>query len=71
MAIWSYKTIPLSHEVHQRNIQRKGNSDDPVTLDDVLNEYGGQGWELVAVVDNQKELGPSDYVAVMKRPSEP
>ena len=54
MPSWSYKTIQLSHEVHNRNASREDCSDHYVTLDDVLNEYGKLGWELAAVVDNQK-----------------
>ena len=63
MVKWEYKTVPLDHEILTRQKRAFQQGLRPVgdTVENALNKYGEQGWELVT-------LQGSPQIAVMKRP---
>ena len=62
MAQWEYKTIKHTFSGWTRT---KFNTDE---LDDELNEYGAQGWELVSSFDTSRYEGASNgSVIIFKR----
>jgi hypothetical protein len=59
---WEYKTIKLK----TRGIW--GGNFDESELDNMMNEYGSEGWELVAGFDTSTGTGEtSDVVIIFKR----
>jgi hypothetical protein len=59
---WEYKTIKLKTRGFS------GGNFDERELDSMMNEYGSQGWELVAGFDTNKNYGESrDVVIIFKR----
>lgn len=60
---WEYKTIKLKAAGFM------GGKVDEVKLDALMNELGGQGWELVAGFDTNELYGSTrDVVVIFKRP---
>jgi len=59
---WEYKTIKLKTRGFL------GGNFDERALDNMMNEYGSRGWELVAGFDTNKSYGESrDVVVIFKR----
>jgi hypothetical protein len=59
---WEYKTIKLKTK------GMLGGNFDERELDDMMNEYGSQGWELVSGFDTNQAYGQSrDVVIIFKR----
>jgi hypothetical protein len=59
---WEYKTIKLKTKGFY------GGNFDERELDDMMNAYGSQGWELVAGFDTNQAYGQSrDVVIIFKR----
>ncbi len=59
---WEYKTIKLKTKGFS------GGNFDESELDDMMNELGSQGWELVAGFDTNQAYGASrDVVIIFKR----
>ena len=59
---WEYKTIKLKTRGFS------GGFFDEAELDAMMNEYGSQGWELVAGFDTSKGTGETrDVVIIFKR----
>lgn len=54
MATWEYLTAPLI----------------PHALQEILNNFGDEGWELVGVQDITVPGGPTTLTAFFKRPKE-
>jgi hypothetical protein len=62
---WEYRTIKF---FAQGLFSRNGGQIDDVELENTLNEFGANGWELVTIVAGTKANGElSDFVAVLKR----
>ena len=70
-ASWAYRTVFLAEERHRwiaKNLAQQLEAD---SLEGLLNQLGGQGWELAALTP---ALGPRDgypvgeFWAVFKRP---
>jgi hypothetical protein len=60
---WEYKTIKL------KATGVMGGKTDEVKLDAMMNELGGQGWELAAAFDTNELYGDTrDVVVIFKRP---
>ena len=36
--------------------------------DEILNQYGRDGWEIISVVPDSDDKGSIHYIALMKRP---
>ena len=63
MQKWEYRTIKLDTKGMLGGIL------DAATFDGLLNQLGGEGWELVATFDTNQSYGASrEAVAVFKRP---
>ena len=61
---WEYKTMKLQAKGFT------GGKFDEVKLDQMMNELGAQGWELVAGFDTNKGYGETrDVVIIFKRQS--
>lgn len=59
---WEYKTIKF----HSGGLF--GGKIDEIEVEEVLNQYGGSGWELVTCFDTSYSQGGSrEIVAIMKR----
>lgn len=58
---WEYKVLPLTEEAIKRSRETRRNAATNDELEEVLNDYGGVGWELVAFFDLEKELNPSRF----------
>lgn len=64
---WEYKTIKF----FAQGSFNAGRIDD-VELEDVLNELGARGWELVTILPGTRASGELwDFVAVLKREVNP
>ena len=64
--MWEYKTIKSDTTGFVA-----GGKFDQNSFEQILNELGEQGWELVSVFDTNMEGGKSRHVvAVLKRPKE-
>ena len=65
MGEWEYKTIKF----FARGIGQLGTGKiNEVELEDVLNELGARGWELVTILPGTNREGELwDFVAVLKR----
>ncbi len=62
---WEYKTIKL------KATGVLGGKTDEVKLDAMMNELGGQGWELAAAFDTNEMYGDTrDVVVIFKRPKD-
>ena len=62
---WEYKTIKL------RAKGLLGGKTDEVQLDAMMNELGGQGWELAAAFDTNEAYGSTrDVLMIFKRPKD-
>jgi hypothetical protein len=60
---WEYKTIKL------KATGVMGGKTDEAKLDAMMNELGGQGWELAAALDTNELYGDTrDVVVIFKRP---
>ncbi|MBD2158180.1 MULTISPECIES: DUF4177 domain-containing protein [unclassified Leptolyngbya] len=63
MHTWEYRTIKF----FAQGPMDPGRIDD-VELENVLNEFGARGWELVTIVSGTRRDGElMDFVAVLKR----
>ena len=61
---WEYKTIKL------RATGFLGGKFNEAEFDRMLNELGGQGWELTSAFDTNESYGQTrDVVAIFKRPT--
>lgn len=59
---WEYKTIKL------KATGLMGGKTDELKLDAMMNELGGQGWELAAAFDTNEMYGDTrDVVVIFKR----
>lgn len=67
MIRWEYKTIELS--VNQGWGGSKGTMDTS-QIDRQLNDYGADGWELVAAFDTEHTAGTSAVFCMLKRPKQ-
>lgn len=62
MPFWEYKTVPVTLDVEMRRDIASAVGERPTraSIEDVLNEHGEQGWELVTVlalrIDSQMGL---------------
>ena len=64
MTAWEYKTVPY------RCRGWFGGKVDPQRLEELYNEQGRDGWELVSVVDSNMNDGAArSLIALFKRPS--
>lgn len=63
---WEYKTIKLRATVGWFG----GARTDEGQLDAMMNELGGQGWELAAAFDTNEAPGTRDVVVIFKRLSD-
>jgi Domain of unknown function (DUF4177) len=62
---WEYRTIKF---FAQGTFSKTGGKIDNLELENILNEFGGNGWELVTILAGTKANGElSDFVAVLKR----
>ncbi len=62
---WEYKTIKL------KATGITGGKIDEDRLDTLMNELGGQGWELAAAFDTNEGYGSTrDAVVIFKRPKD-
>ena len=62
---WEYKTIKL------RAKGLLGGKTDEVKLDAMMNDLGGQGWELAAAFDTNEAYGSTrDVLVIFKRQKE-
>lgn len=52
MTTWEYASVPLI----------------PHALQEILNNWGDDGWELVSVTDVAVQGGPTTLTAFLKRP---
>ena len=68
MPFWEYKTVPLTLDVEMRRVIASAVGEGPTraSIEDVLNEHGEQGWELVAVLALPID-GQMGFMGVMKR----
>ena len=70
MVQWEYKVIPIKTRIHSNNIV---GSTKPV-IEDVQNDldgWGKEGWELVSVQDTTLQDGRRFTVAYLKRQRHP
>ena len=65
MIRWEYKTIELS--VNQGWCGSKGTMN-TFKIDNQLNRYGADGWELVIAFDTEHSAGTSAVFCMLKRP---
>ena len=61
---WEYKTT----KIQLRGLLK--NKVDPASFDAVLNQYGQERWELVAIEFIQAEMSHDHVLAVFKRPQD-
>ncbi len=68
MPFWEYKTVQLTRDVEMRRDIASAVGERPTraSIEDVLNEHGEQGWELVAVLALPID-GQMGSMGVMKR----
>jgi hypothetical protein len=60
---WEYKSLKLGTK------GLFGGKIDEVLLDRMMNELGGQGWELASAFDTEEAAGRTkDVVVIFKRP---
>lgn len=63
---WEYKTIRMD----AAGVWLSQGQVDEVKLENILNQLGSQGWELIAAFDtNRGGGGTRDVVAILKRPA--
>jgi hypothetical protein len=71
MTSWEYKVIDLLWEVDRRR-RRPDRTDESainISFEEVLNEFGGQRWELVGIQTvGYPEGGRHRSIAYLKRP---
>ena len=67
MTNWEYKTIRLA--VHQGWGGSKGTMN-TAQIDEQLNTFGSDGWELVAAFDTEHTAGTSAVFCMLKRPKQ-
>lgn len=61
--MWEYKTI-----VMKSNLSLFGGKFDSDDIDDLLNSYGEEGWELVSVSPSNKDFGSTgNLILFLKR----
>jgi Domain of unknown function (DUF4177) len=62
---WEYRTIKF---FAQGAFSKSGGKINDVELENTLNEFGANGWELVTIIAGTTTNGElSDFVAVLKR----
>ena len=73
---WEYKIIPILTELKQERAKEKqlpkplkGIIFSPISQEELLNQYGSEGWELVSVLflKNQNRI---EFLAYLKRQME-
>ncbi|MBA7594500.1 hypothetical protein ES703_01444 [subsurface metagenome] len=66
---WEYKAIPVSLEVQVARFKarREGAAPSVDSIEDVLNQYGADGWELVSTFLWRIEDEPQVFT-ILKRP---
>jgi hypothetical protein len=63
---WEYRTVKLAAE---NSFWGVGGKLDVTTLDQMMNDIGRDGWELVAAFDTNQIYGTTkDAVLIFKRP---
>ena len=66
MTLWEYRTVALPLP---QGFFSGGGQVQPALMDQVLNQWGGAGWELVNVMPTSRIEGPTAAgVAFFKRP---
>ena len=66
---WEYKGVPVSLDVAVSRLKarREGTTPSVDSIEDVLNQFGAEGWELVSAFIWEIEDEPLVF-AVLKRP---
>jgi hypothetical protein len=80
MAAWDYRTVRIVYDAkRKKNWVLQGNDEALVGMQVILDAYGAEGWELVALAPDAFEVtpgfgkwyqDPTAYRATFKRPVE-